>query len=154
MNNDYRESVLYNFVKSWWRYLQYRHLSSQDSSQKWGQVVVTDGNYSNVARIMRILGPPWKYSDHYKHVHYISCNGNSISSFVLNALDSFVILWLIKRSCYVLNGNWKSWSLKMASGGARSRNLGGQLGGKLIFWGGKIEFLKRYCYTATGGRIS
>jgi hypothetical protein len=40
------------------------------------------------------------------------------------------------------------------SGGARSRNLGGHLRGKLIFWGGKIEFLKRYCYTATGGRIS
>jgi hypothetical protein len=40
------------------------------------------------------------------------------------------------------------------SGGARSRNLGGHFGGKLIFWGGKIEFLKRYCYTATGGRIS
>ena len=42
----------------------------------------------------------------------------------------------------------------LSSGGARSRNLGGHLGGKLIFWGGKIEFLKRYCYTATGGRIS
>ena len=42
----------------------------------------------------------------------------------------------------------------LSSGGARSRNLGGHLGGKLIFGGGKIEFLKRYCYTATGGRIS
>jgi hypothetical protein len=28
----------------------------------------------------------------------------------------------------------------------RRQNLGGHLRGKLIFWGGKIEFLKRYCY--------
>ena len=34
----------------------------------------------------------------------------------------------------------------VASGGARPQNLGGHLRGKLIFWGGKIEFLKRYCY--------
>jgi hypothetical protein len=32
------------------------------------------------------------------------------------------------------------------SGGARLQNLGGHLRGKLIFWGGKIEVLKRYCY--------
>ena len=49
---------------------------------------------------------------------------------------------------------WTYSTLHFPSGGARSRNLGGHLRGKLIFWGGKIEFLKRYCYTATGGRIS
>jgi hypothetical protein len=32
------------------------------------------------------------------------------------------------------------------SGAARPQNLGGHLRRKLIFWGGKIEFLKRYCY--------
>ena len=32
------------------------------------------------------------------------------------------------------------------SGAARPQNLGGHLRGKLMFWGGKIEFLKRYCY--------
>jgi hypothetical protein len=36
------------------------------------------------------------------------------------------------------------------SGGARPQNFwgggGGHLRGKLIFGGGKIEFLKRYCY--------
>jgi hypothetical protein len=33
--------------------------------------------------------------------------------------------------------------LVTGSGGARPQNLGGHLRGKLIFWGGKIEFLKR-----------
>ena len=31
---------------------------------------------------------------------------------------------------------------------------GGIRGANSYFGGGKIEFLKRYCYTATGGRIS
>ena len=34
-------------------------------------------------------------------------------------------------------------SLPIGSGGGRPQNLGGNLRGKLIFWGGKIEFLKR-----------
>jgi hypothetical protein len=39
-----------------------------------------------------------------------------------------------------------SCTLFVHSGGARPQNLGEHLRGKHIFWGGKIEFLKRYCY--------
>ena len=39
-----------------------------------------------------------------------------------------------------------SYTFNLYSGGARPQNLRGHLRGKLIFWRGKIEFLKRYCY--------
>jgi hypothetical protein len=50
----------------------------------------------------------------------------------------------------VLGNNRLNQTCLKHSGGARSRNLGANS----YLGGGKIEFLKRYCYTATGGRIS
>ena len=44
--------------------------------------------------------------------------------------------------------------IHIASGGARSRNLGGHLGGKLIFWGGQdIIFKKVLLYRHRGTNI-
>jgi hypothetical protein len=53
-----------------------------------------------------------------------------------------------KRVAYVYGGIMHAGNVgRIRSGGARPQNLGGHLRGKLIFWGGgKIEFLKRYCY--------
>jgi hypothetical protein len=46
-------------------------------------------------------------------------------------------------SCISINPSFRAY---FPSGSARPQNLGGYLRGKLIFWEGKIEFLKRYCY--------
>ena len=50
---------------------------------------------------------------------------------------------MVKKQRFIVCRN-----LQFSSGGARPQNLGGggHLRGKLIFSGGKIEFLKRYCY--------
>jgi hypothetical protein len=57
--------------------------------------------------------------------------------------SSFKLIHSVFRSVVVFSQEpplYYLQSLRLFSGGARSRNLGGHLGGKLIFWGANSYF--------------
>jgi hypothetical protein len=64
---------------------------------------------------------------------------------ILIKMSNYIII-LIRMNNYIKNTN-EQWRRQVSE-------FGGAFGGQTHILGGKIEFLKRYCYTAPGGRIS